>query len=59
MAITNFQIENKTSKPRFFKEIFLVADIKFEVILMMFFLKISNASISFSKKTVTLKSYTK
>ena len=38
MVITDFQIENKGRKPRFFQEIFLVADNKFEVILGMSFL---------------------
>ena len=35
-----------------------MANTKFEVILGMFFLKISNVDISFGKKTLTWKSYT-
>ena len=35
-----------------------MADIKFEVILGMFFLKISNADVLFDKKTLTWKTYT-
>ena len=50
MVIANFQVEDKGGKPRFFKEIFLVADAKFEVILEMLFLKISNINMSFDKK---------
>ena len=50
MVIADFQIEDKASKPRFFQKTFLIANTKFEVILKMFFLKISNADISFDKK---------
>ena len=53
MVIADFQVENKASRPRFFQEIFLVANIKFKVILKMPFLKISNADVSFGKKTLT------
>ena len=53
MVIADFQVENKASRPRFFQEIFLVADTKFEVILGMFFLKISNADVSFGEKILT------
>ena len=53
MVIANFQMKNKASRPRFFQETFLVANIKFEVILGMLFLKISNADVSFSKMTLT------
>ena len=46
-------MENKESKPSFFQEIFLVADIKFEVILGIFVLKISNVDIIFCDGTLT------
>ena len=58
MIIANFQVEDKANKPRFFQETFLVADTKFEVILGMLFLKISNADVSFGKKTLTWRTYT-
>ena len=58
MAIADFQIEDKGGKPRFFQETFLVADTKFEMILKIFFLKISNADVAFGEKTLTWKSYT-
>ena len=58
IVIANFQMEDKGGRPRFFQETFLVANIKFEVILEMFFLKISNADVAFGKKTLTWKSYT-
>ena len=52
MVIVNFQVENKSGRPRFFQEIFLVANTKFEVILTMPILKISNANVAFGKKTL-------
>ena len=53
MVIADFQVEDKSDRPRFFQETFLVADTKFKVILEMPFLKISNADIAFGKKTLT------
>ena len=52
MVIAGFHIEDKGGRPRFFQEIFLVADTKFEVVLGMFFFKISNADIAFGKETL-------
>ena len=57
MVITNFQVKDKINKPRFFQKIFLVADIKFELILRMSFLKISNADILFDEKILMWKFY--
>ena len=56
--IFDFQVENKSGRLRFFQEIFLVANTKFEVILEMFFLKISNIDMALSEKILTWKSYT-
>ena len=58
MVITDFQVEDKGGRPRFFQKTFLVTDIKFEVVLEMLFLKISNADVVFGKETLTWKSYT-
>ena len=58
MVIADFQVKDKGGKPRFFQETFLVADTKFEVVLGMPFLKISNADIAFSEGTLMWKSYT-
>ena len=58
MVIADFQVEDKSGRPRFFQETFLVADTKFEVILGMPFLKISNANVAFGEGTLTWKSYT-
>ena len=57
MVIADFQVEDKVGRPRFFQETFLVANTKFEVILGMPFLKISNADIAFDERTLTWKSY--
>ena len=56
--IADFQVEDKGGSPRFFQKTFLVADSKFKVILGMLFLKISNANMAFSEKTLTWKAYT-
>ena len=58
MVIADFQVEDKDGRSRFFQETFLVADTKFEVILGMPFLKLSNADVSFGEGTLTWKSYT-
>ena len=58
MVIADFQVEDKSGRPRFFQETFLVADTKFEVILGMPFLKISNADVAFGEGTLTWKPYT-
>ena len=52
MVIADFQIENKGGKPRFFQKTFLVTNTKFKVVLRIFFLKISNANVSFGEKTL-------
>ena len=58
MMITDLQVKNKVGRPRFFKEIFLVANTKFEVILRMLFLKLSNADMLFGKKILIQRTYT-
>ena len=50
IVITDLEVENKASKSKFFQEIFLVVDTKFEAILGMPFLKISNADVAFGKE---------
>ena len=57
MVITDFQVEDKGGRPRFFQKAFLVADTKFEVVLWMLFLNISNADIAFGEGTLTQRSY--
>ena len=50
MVVVDFQVEDKANRPRFFQKVFIIADTKFKVILGMFFLKFSNADMSFGKK---------
>ena len=53
IVIADLQIEDKVGRPRFFQETFLVANIKFEIILGMFFLKFSNVDVLFGERTLT------
>ena len=53
MVIDDFQVKDKISRPKFFQKTFLVANIIFNVILRMFFLKINNTDVSFGKKILT------
>ena len=57
MVIADFQVEDKGGRPKFFQEIFLMTNTKFEVILGMPFLKLSNADVSFSEGKLMWKSY--
>ena len=52
MIIADLEMENKASRSKFFQKIFLVADTKFEAVLEILFLKISNADVSFDEKTL-------
>ena len=58
IVIANLQVENNVGRPRFFQKIFLVTDIKFEVILRMLFLKLSNVNVLFDEKILTWRTYT-
>ena len=49
IVIADFQVADKVARPRFFQEIFLVTDTKFEVILEIFFLEISNTDVLFGE----------
>ena len=52
IVIADLEVENKAGKSRFFQETFLIADTKFEAVLQISFLKISNANILFGKETL-------
>ena len=58
MMIADFQVEDRSGRSRFFQETFLVANTKFEVVLGMSFLKISNANVAFGEETLTWKFFT-
>ena len=53
MVITDFQVEDKGVRPRFFQETFFGTNTKFEMILGIPFLKLNNIDVSFGKKTLT------
>ena len=58
MVIADFQMKDKSGRLKFFQKTFLVANTKFIVVLGIFFLKISNANMTFGKRILTWKSYT-
>ena len=58
IIIVDFQVKYKVNRPRFFQKVFLVTNIKFEIILEILFLKLGNIDILFGKKTLTWKIYT-
>ena len=47
MVIFNFFILDKDHKKRFFEENFLLANVKLDIVLRIFFLTISNVNIDF------------
>ena len=51
-------MEDKANRSRFFQETFLIANIKFEVILGILFLKLSNADVLFGEKALMWRTYT-
>ena len=58
MVIADFQVEDKGVRPWFFQETFLEANTKFEGVLRLLILKISNTDVAFGKGILTWKSYT-
>ena len=47
MVVSTFSISNKDGREKFFKESFLLADVKPEIVLEIHFLTMSNADIDF------------
>ena len=47
MVVFTFSISDKDGKEKFFKENFLLANVKPDIVFRMFFLTISNADIDF------------
>ena len=58
MVIADCSVKNKLEKVRFFKEIFLLANIDLEVVLGMFFLTFSKADIWFTDRELVWRTYT-
>ena len=50
IEIADLQMEDKVGRPRFFQKTFLMANTKFEIILKMLFLKLSNTNVLFGEK---------
>ena len=58
MVIAVFSVSDQANKVRFFKEIFLVANVSLDVVLEMLFLTLSGANINFPKRELWWRSYT-
>lgn len=54
----DFQVENKENRPKFFQKTFLIANIKFEVILEILFLKICKADMLLGEEKFIWEYYT-
>ena len=52
MVVSIFSVSDKDDKERFFKESFLLADIKPNIVLKMPFLIMSNADINFQARNL-------
>lgn len=50
IVLASFCMINKLSKPWFFQETFLLSNISVKIILDIFFLKLNNTDIQFTKK---------
>lgn len=53
MVLASFQVKHKLGQPRFFQQIFLVANTNFAVILNMLLLTLSNANVLFVEREFT------
>ena len=58
MVIFTFFVSDKNSRERFFEESFLLADVKPEIVLGMFFLTMSNIDIDFQAWNLQWRLYT-
>ncbi len=50
MIVSTFLVSDKDGKERFFKESFLLADVRPDIVLRMLFLTMSNANIDFQTR---------
>ncbi len=58
MVVTNFSVSDKDGRERFFKESFLLADVRWDIVLGMPFLTMSNTDINFQARDLQWRSYT-
>ncbi len=52
MVVSTFSVSNKNDRKRFFKESFLLADVKSDIMLKIFFLIMSNIDINFEAQNL-------
>ena len=50
--MANFQIEDKIGKSKYFQKIFLIANIKVELVIRILFFKLNITDVLFSNKTL-------
>ncbi len=58
MVVSTFFVSDKDGRERFFKESFLLANVKPEIVLGMLFLTMSNADVDFQARNLQWRSYT-
>lgn len=58
MVVSIFSMSNKNSKMRFFEKNFLLANVKPDIVLGIFFLTINNANVNFKAQNLQWRSYT-
>lgn len=58
MVLSNFQVEDKQEKIRFFQKAFLMANTSIEVVLEIFFLALNKIEINFADQKLNCKTYT-
>lgn len=52
MVVSIFSIPDKDGRKRFLEESFLLADVKLDIILEMFFLVMNNANVDFQARNL-------
>ncbi len=58
MVVFTFSVLDKDGRERFFKERFLLADVRPDIVLGMPFLTMSNADVDFQARDLQWRSYT-
>ncbi len=58
MVVSTFFVLDKDGREKFFRESFLLADVKPDIVLGMLFLTMSNTAVDFQAQDLQLRSYT-
>ncbi len=58
MVVSTFSVSDKDGREKFFEKSFLLADVKPEIVLGIFFLTMSNADVDFQAQNLQWRSYT-